>query len=257
VALELNEAIFTKSNAILEKTLCNGSSLTRDELALVFEKENIKTDNYRLSHLLFRAELEAIVCSGALKGNKQTYSLLTERVPYKKMLTRDEALAELAKRYFTSHCPATVQDFAWWSGLSITEARQGLESIKSSFISETIGDEKYWLTNSFSDKKLDETSVYLLPAFDEFLISYRDRAASLSLVDNRKAISDNGIFRPVIVENGQVIAVWKRTIKKETVIIESHFFEAPNNITKDKIKDATKIFEQFFGKKVVLKHNDK
>ena len=96
------------------------------------------TDENRSLHLLLRAELDGIVCSGATKAGKQTYALLEERVPKTKPLTKEEALAKLAKKYFTSHCPATLQDFVWWSGLSVGEARHALEMVKSDFVSATI-----------------------------------------------------------------------------------------------------------------------
>lgn len=157
-------------------------------------------------------------------------------------------MAELAKRYFTSHCPATVQDFVWWSGLSVTEARRALEFIKSNFISETTGSEKYWLTNLFPDMTYDKISVHLLPAYDEFLISYTDRTASLSLTANKKAVSDNGIFRPVIVINGQVTGIWKRTIKKDKVIIETELFQQYNKTIKDLIRKQLKNLDTFWAR---------
>jgi hypothetical protein len=111
--LELDETIFTKSNAILENALCKNSNLTREELRELYAKENFKTNENRLSHLLMHAELDGVICNGAIKGNKQTYALLAERIPTKKLLSREESLAELAKRYFTSHAPATLRDFIW------------------------------------------------------------------------------------------------------------------------------------------------
>ncbi len=251
--LELSETIYTKSNIIIGQILSGGVHLSREELAKAFNSFNISTDNNRLSHLLIRAELEGIICNGQVNGNKQTYALLCERVPNKKILTREESLAELAKRYFTSHGPATLQDFVWWSGLSVTEARQGLESVQSGFISETIGAAKYWFKDFSSIVKSDKMSIYLLPAFDEFLISYRDRSASLSLVHHKKAVSDNGIFRPIVVINGQVTGLWKRTIKKDEVIIETSSFLPENNILKDLFIDAYNTFGCFLDKEASLK----
>jgi hypothetical protein len=248
--LELSESIFSKSNFIIEKALSFGLSLTREELAKEYDKAMINTNGNRLSHLLLRAELDGIVCSGPIKENKQTYALLNERVPCKKVLSRDESLGELAKRYFTSRCPATLQDFIWWSGLSVTEARLALESVKSSFISDTIGSQIYWFTNSFPQTVYDKSSTHLLPAFDEFLISYKDRSASLSLTDNKKNVSDNGIFRPVIVINGQVTGLWKRTIKKNIIIIETDFFLGPDKIHIDLIEKKANIFGQFLKKEI-------
>ena len=247
--LELSKDIYTKSNNIIGQILSGGVYLSREELAIAFNNSNIKTDNNRLSHLMLRAELEGIVCSGHVNGNMQTYALLSDRVPYKKILSRDESLAELAKRYFTSHGPATLQDFVWWSGLSVTEARQGFEAVKSGFISETIGTAQYWFKDSFPGIGMVKNSIYLLPAFDEFLISYRDRSATLSLIHHKKAVSDNGIFRPVIVVGGQVKGLWKRTIKKDEVMIRTTSFLPDNKIETDLFEKVSNTFGSFLGKK--------
>ena len=119
------------------------------------------------------------------KGKNCTYALLENVVPKIKTLSKDEALAKLAKKYFSSHCPATLQDFTWWSGLSVANAKHALEMIKSDFISETIGSQTYWLSNSFSIPLTGDKSCYLLPAYDEFIISYKDRSASLNFENQR------------------------------------------------------------------------
>jgi hypothetical protein len=250
--LELTEAIFVKSNNIIEKALSKSKCLTREELKKEFDAAKIKTDNNRLSHLLLRAELDEIVCSGPIKDNKQTYALLSERVPYKRVLTHDESLAELATRYFTSHCPATLKDFVWWTGLPVKKAIKALEFIKSNFISETIHYEKYWLTNSFSVTRYDKASVYLMPAYDEYIISYKDRSASLLFTDSKKAISNNGIFRPIIVVDGQVKGVWKRTINKDKVIIETNLFQPLSRSAKTLIKENAHRFGKFLKKELEI-----
>jgi hypothetical protein len=252
--LELSEAVLAKSRKVLERTLANGENLTREELAREFKNAGIKTDENRLSHLLLCAELDGIVCSGTIKGIKRTYALLQSRVSHKKNFTRDESLAELAKRYFTSHGPATFHDFYWWSGLSISEARCALEFVKSKLLIETVGAEQYWMTDSCADIKHDKNSVYLLPAYDEFLISYKNRTASLSLVDNRKTISNNGIFRPVIVVDGRVAGLWKRTIKNNDVIMETKFFQPPNKTIRTFVEEQAKRFGCFLKKEIVVKH---
>ena len=250
--LELSEAIYTKSNQIIGQLLAGGDHLSREEFTIAFNNAHIETDNNRLSHLMFRAELEGIVCSGHVDGNKQTYALLCDRVPQKKILPRDESLAKLARRYFTSHGPATLQDFIWWSGLSVTEARQGFESVKSGYISETIDAVQYWFKDTLPGIRNDKDILYLLPAFDEFLISYRDRSASLSLINHKKAVSDNGIFRPVIVVDGQVTGLWKRTIKKDEVMISTSSFLPGNKAATSLYEKASMAFGSFLGKKVSI-----
>ncbi len=252
--LELNESIFSKCNKIIEKSLAGGNHLTRDELMAILNKAKISTESYRSIHIMFHAELDAIVCNGVRKGKNNTYALLSERVPKKKTVPREEALAMLAKRYFSSHGPATLKDFTWWSGLRVKDARNALEMVKSNFISEKIGEDNYWLTHSFSVSKNNASSVYSLPAFDEFLISYKDRSASFPLGNHRKAFTSNGIFRPVIVIDGHVTGVWKRTIKKDTVLIETCLFQTYTKSVKRLIEKEAEKYGKFIGKKAEVNY---
>lgn len=250
--LGLSTELLLKSEAIIENVISEKGFAPREDITLKLNEAGIRTDGNRLSHILFSAELEKIVCSGPLKKNKQTYALLDERAANKKKFTRDEALAELAKRYFKSHGPATLKDFIWWSGLSTGDARKAIDFVKSDFISEVTNSETYWFCDSLSAFKKNKTSVFLLPAFDEFLISYTDRSASISNVNNKKAISNNGIFWPVIVESGQVIGIWKRRIKKDSVLIEAETFGSVNKNKKLLIEKAAYQYGHFLKKKAEL-----
>lgn len=246
--LELTEAVRSKSNRIIEKALTKRMSLTREELSDEFNKAKILTNENRLSHLLLFAELKELICSGPVRDKKQTYALLNGRIPVRKVFTREESLAELARRYFTSHGPATVPDFSWWSGLSVTNASQALGFVKTQLISEKIDSKEYWFKDSLTNNKINNSSVHLIPAYDEFLISYKDRSASLTLTDNKKVISDNGIFRPVIIINGQVAGLWKCTRKNGNMIIEINFLQPQDKSIKDKTENAAKKFGNFSGK---------
>jgi len=169
-------------------------------------------------------KLDGWMCSGIPKGKKQTYALLEERVPKPPALNRDQSLSELAIRYFTSHGPATIQDFVWWSGLPVRDAKNALESIKKELEPITTNQQTYWMNRSYQKKVLNTNGIFLLPAYDEFIISYKDRTPSIRHENHKKAISDNGLFRPIIVEDGIVLGTWRKTQKKEKVIIETSYF---------------------------------
>ncbi len=246
--LGITKEILKKSYEVLEKALRDGTHLTREEAITELAKVKIATDQNRASHLFAWAELEGLICSGALKDGKPTYALLDERVPTKKSLTKQEALATLAKTYFSSRSPATLQDFVWWSGLSIKEAKQALDSVTTDFKSETINSKTYWYSESPRSPKKELDSVYLLPAFDEFIISYKDRTATMPFETHKKAVSDNGIFRPIIVVNGQVRGIWKRIVKKDKVLLETVFFETPSIKILNRVKAAFHHYGDFIGK---------
>lgn len=250
--LGLTNAVLRKSNSVIEKALIDGNHLSREELINKLKKAKIATDENRASHLFAWAEMEGLICSGASKKGKQTYALLEERVQKKKIFLKDEALATLARKYFTSRCPATLQDFVWWSGLSVTNAKQALEMVRSKFTPETINSQTYWFTSSFSIPKTTSENVFLLPAYDEFIISYKDRSATLPFDATKKTVSDNGIFKPVVVVNGQVRGIWKRTVSNDRVFVDVELFEAPDKTISSHIEDATEQYGRYLVKKTEL-----
>ncbi len=250
--LELTDKIFKKCFIIMEKMLRDGNHLTRKELVNELNEAKIATDNYRSSHILFTAEMEGIICSGKMDANQTTYALLNERIQKPRSLQKEEALGKLAKKYFESHCPATLQDFIWWSGLSVTDSKQALEMIKNDFIAEKINSEEYWFPHCFPIPKQFKESVFLLPAFDEFLISYKDRTAAIIKENHGKAFSSNGIFRPTIIVNGQVKGLWKREIKNNILIIETHFFNNKNKMSKNGLKKTANRMGCFSNHKIKM-----
>lgn len=198
-----------------------------------------------------RAELEGIICNGAIKQNKLTYALLSEKVPARKLLSREELLFELATRYFKSHAPATVRDFIWWSGLLASEAKKAVEMIKSDFVYETIDGTAYLFRNDQPDIS-PNNSLYLPPAFDELLIGYTNRKATICSTHHPIAISNNGLFRPIIVENGRVAGVWKRTTKKSKVVIEVTLFSTASGTIMSELEKEIQKQALFLGKETGL-----
>ncbi len=242
--LGLNDEIYGNCYRMIEKVLEKDSDVTREELAKHLHAAGIKADSSQMNHIMTGAEANGIVCSGAMRGKKHTYALLEKRVPAVKPLNKEESLAKLARIYFTGHGPAVLQDFVWWSGLSIGEARQGLESVKSEFVSETVDGQTYWMPAAGSGLPANGSQVHLLPAFDEYIVGYRDRTAVLPAENQRKAVSSNGIFRPVVIKDGRVIGLWKKaTSGKKVITVEP--FEAIDDTTQGMIDKAAERFRAF------------
>ena len=229
--LALDDAVFMHSNAVLAKALQGGKQLTRPELASVLQQAGIATDDLqRFTHIMMRAELDGIVCSGARRGKQFTYALLDERAPQARTLDRDEALAEFARRYFRSHGPATLQDFVWWSGLTVADARAGLEMVTSQLIHEVVDGQTYWFSMSTPSAKDLSPTVCLLPNFDEYIVGYTDRSAVFDASHTNKIDPrGNVLFNHTIVMDGRVVGTWKRTIKKDAVIITPSLFTPLND----------------------------
>jgi hypothetical protein len=250
--LELDDALCERSNKAIAEALAGGHYLTRAELGAVLARADIVAEGMRLGYIVHRAELDAIVCSGPRRGKQFTYALLDERAPQAKTLARDEALAELTRRYFTSHGPAMIQDFAWWTGLTVADVKKGLEMAKDSLIRETVGEQTFWLAPDMPLVKASSPTVYLLPNYDEYLISFRDSRYAVDPQYLPLFDLGNAIFSHFVVLDGRVIGSWKRTFEKKTVVIALRLFEPVNEVQFQAIRAAVERFGRFLGMPVTL-----
>jgi Winged helix DNA-binding domain len=205
----------------------------------------------RLAHLTIHAELDGVICSGALRGRKFTYALLDGRVPDKPVLPRDEALAELTRRYFTSHGPAQAQDFVWWSGLTMADARAGLEMASRHLADDVIDGKRYWFSSSMRAIGRSRRAAYLLPLYDEYLIAYKDRSAVLD-PDLWKPIAGRVPFSAAIVVGGRVVGGWTRRLTKGAVTIALDMPVPLKRSDARLVADAASEFGAFLGLEVRL-----
>jgi Winged helix DNA-binding domain len=245
--LDLDAATFRRSHAVLEKALGDGGHRTRHELAIVLERAGVSTTGQRLAHLLGRAELEGLICGGARRGKQLTYVLLDRRVPRQRgLLARDEALAELARRYFRSRGPATVADFSWWSGLAPSDARAGLASIQSTLVADVVGGQTWWRSNERAGAA-PAAGAYFLPAFDEYLVGYRNRDAVLDPKHVTRLNAGGGMLDPCVVLDGRVVGTWRRTLGRATVAIELDLFVKLSPRQHQTVSAAACRYGQFLG----------
>jgi Winged helix DNA-binding domain len=220
--LEVDAQLLKRSMTAIEMALRGGPHLTRTELGLALERSRIRLTGPQLGHVLMHAELDAFICSGPRKGKQFTYALLEERVLPGPRLDREEALAELTRRYFTGHGPAQPQDFAWWSGLTVADARRGLALVGAGLSEEVIDGKPHWFSPEFRPAARSGPSLHLLPNYDEFLVAYRDRSAALERVRDRDLVPFpyGSILGHVVVLKGQVLGFWKRRSEGRRVVVE-------------------------------------
>jgi winged helix DNA-binding protein len=219
--LGLDQDIFKRSNSVLTRALRDSRPLTRAELASALGRAGIEARDVRLAHLIMRAELDGVICSGARRGKQFTYALLDERVPATKTLRRDEALAELSKRHFTSRGPATLQDFTWWSGLTMSDAQTGLEMVKRGLLHHETDGKTYWFAASMPSATERSQTACLLPNYDEYVVGYSDRKAIFDSSHAAKLDArNNPLFQHTMVIDGRIAGTWKRTLRKDAVLIE-------------------------------------
>jgi len=264
--LDIDELILKRSRNVIVKALAGGKQLTREQLLQVLKKGRINTDDIRINFLLMDVELDGVICSGPRQGKQFTYMLMEERVPRIEYLDKEAAVAAIAHRYFMSRGPATLQDLCWWSGLSVADAKKGIEMNKKHLTSEVANGQAYWFSNDIAPSGRPSptrpfppakppsptkppSSVHLLPAFDEYTVSYKDRSDVLQQAHHKQ--SGNGIFKPTIIINGQVAGNWKRTVNKEGVQIELQPFTELTPTSRRLINKAAEKYARFVGKPLV------
>jgi hypothetical protein len=245
--LDLTVDIIARCGDLFREALSGGKRLSRPAMMALLEDAGISTQGQRGYHILWYLSQSGVICLGPMEGKQQTFALLEEWAPDARDLPREEALAELARGYFTSHGPATVHDFAWWAGLTVTDARQGLEGAKPALASETIEDTEYWYSAGAPSLPDGVGEAVLLPGFDEFLLGYKDRSAVLAAEHAQKVVpGNNGIVLAMIVVSGQIVGTWKRRLKKKAVEVTLLPF-APLGPAEDQVLAAAQAYADFVG----------
>ena len=201
--LGLDAATLSRGTRIIERALRDRRYRTRTELAADLLRRGLEVSGQRLAHLMMHAELECVVCSGPWRGRHSTYALIEERAPRVAAMKRDEALAELTRRFFSSHGPATIRDFVWWSGMTTADAKRGLEMVRAP--REEIDGLTYWTAGPGARRRNIARGVHLLPIYDEYLVAYRDRIA----VPHGAATMMPAVFQHALVADGQVAGTWR------------------------------------------------
>lgn len=202
----------------------------------------------RLGCLVMHAELEAVICSGPLRGKQFTYALFEERVPPAPPKVRGEALAELAVRYFRAHGPATVHDYSWWSGLTMGDCRAGVAASGDAVFSVEHDGKRYWMASEIADLPESCGVVHVLPVYDEHIVAYRDHGPSIhpALIGAVKPEDDVLNFN-IVALGGLVIGGWRRTIKAREIVIETDLLLSLNTAVRESLEAAAGQYGQFHG----------
>jgi hypothetical protein len=240
-----------RGHAVFAKALQGGRALTRAELDHALQAAGLALTSLGRTHIVMHAELDGLIISGPRRGKQFTYMLLDERVPPAPALSRDEALAELVKRYFTSHGPAQVQDFVWWSGLTTADTKQGLALAGGRLERATLDEREYWFAPTAPPPL--PRGAFLLPNYDEYAVAYRDRdaffdPAHAAGLDPRTSAP----FSNVIVLRGRVAGFWKRTLARRSARIETRWLTPPTPADERAVAAAAKQYGEFMALPVEL-----
>jgi hypothetical protein len=250
--LELTPAVFRRSNAVLTKALAGGRHLTRPELATVLERAGLKTTSEQRVGLMMRAELDTVVCSGPRRGKQFTYALFEERVPPAASQERDASLRELTRRYFSTRGPATARDFAWWSGLTLADARRGIEIAATELTHLTLEGELFHFTER--DLPKAKPSAHLLPNYDEFFIGYKDRGAVAHRLGHAHPVTGgNWLISHAVFVDGQLVGGWKRRVEKTRIVVALDLAARLTPAERRRVASAAKRLGAFYRLPVTVK----
>ena len=246
--LHLDDGDFRRSRKAIVRALQGGRQRTRRGMYEVLEAAKVSTAGQRGIDVLWRLAQEGLICFGAREGKQPTFVLLDEWLPPAPPVAPDEALAAVAQRYFSGHGPATLDDFTWWSGLPAGKAREGLEAVKTRLEREVVGGSTYWFSErgSGAARSLKAPRIHLLPAFDEYMVGYRDRAAVLTAV--REVNRGGGMLAPTLLIDGSVAGTWRRDLATRAVAVALTPFVKLNASDSKGLRRVADEYGEFLGR---------
>jgi hypothetical protein len=253
--MELTPRVFARCNNLIAKALKGGKHLTRAELRSVLERRHGAIGSaQRLGHIMMQAELDAVVCSGPRRGKQFTYALLDERAPTAMELDRDEALQRLTSRYFATRGPATVHDYAWWSGLTVADARRGIEICARQMDEVELEGRRYWMVPCGRPAAGAGRTVFLLPNYDEYFIGYRDRSAIGARVRSVDLVTGgDALIAHIVVVDGQIVGGWKRMGEGDATVLRMNMLVPLSAAERKGVAREVARFSRFMNASVTVK----
>jgi hypothetical protein len=225
--LGLDHRTLGRCASVISSAIAEGNHLTRAQIAALLDRSKIDPSGQRLPFILMHCELEAVICSGGVSGKQHTYALVDERVPQGPPFDRDIALAELARRYLAGHGPATVQDLRWWSSLTVADIREALARLGSDAVSEEIEGIMFWSLGASENVPVSGTGVQLLHPFDELIVGFRESRyfGDPRGETARAAWAGRNLPRGLLLVDGAIAGLWRRTVERDSVAIEVVLYE--------------------------------
>ncbi len=243
--LGLDERAFTRARRVVTRALEREERLSRPELYARLEEGGIASAGQCGIYILCRLAMEGLVCCAGRIGRQTAFALLDRWVPDSRTLQREEALAEIARRFFSGHGPATLRDFAWWTGMNLGDARSALALGAADLARQEIDGVEHWMAPGALDVE-PSPRVDLLAPFDEYLTSYRDRHR-LAAPPHHGRIWAGGMFHPPVVVDGRITGTWKRSARAKAPTVTPTFFDAPPRGRARALAAAVRRYEAFLG----------
>ncbi len=216
----LDDGLAAKATVVITEALRGGNHHTRRELGEELGRAGIEATGNRLAYIIMRAELDGLIANGPMRGKQHTYALISERAPDALTLEPDEALAELTRRYFVSHGPATVKDFSWWSSLTVSQTKRGLDLAGSTLAHEVVDGRTYWFAPADPPKREPSPAVHVLQGYDEYFVAYTESRHVVNVAGLPVGTSNENLLIHPIVLDSQMIGFWRRVVDRGGITAE-------------------------------------
>ena len=239
---ELDVQTRSRARTLIARALEEGA-LTRAEVASALRRGGIIATGVRLGLITIDLEVSQVMCSGPLRGRQFTYARWDTRVRPTTSVTTEEALATLTRRYFTSRGPATVKDFSWWSGLTVREAKRGIELVGKAIERSRAGDTEYWSVRSALPSRRRAAVAHLLPTYDEYLIAYKNREA----IGSSSFAMRSQFFNHLVID-GVVAGSWKATVGKAGLAIDTQLRRRLSAVERSALERAAARYRAFLAR---------
>jgi hypothetical protein len=254
--LGLDDGLLQNATALIVDALSGGRRMTRSQIGAMLGEARIEVQQGRLAYVVTHCELNQVICSGGLSGKQQTYALVDERVPQAEPVSRDGAVAELTRRYFVSHGPSAIADFTWWSGLTVRDARQGLQAVASDLEQLTLDGTAYWFSPTAASEADGGSSAgagaapaaQLLQTFDEYIVGYQATRSAIDAagLTGPGTWNPNSFVHPIVID-GQMAGGWRRELKNDRAVIRVKLFRDLDLRERSAFDEAIHRYGDFLG----------
>ncbi len=236
--------------------LARRGPLTRHELKPALQAAGLPTEGQATIHLIAHAALEGIVCVGPEREGKPSYALLEEWAGPRQPKERSEALGELARRYLEAFAPAALADFAYWSGLSMPDARLGWEAMASKAVQVEVGGKPAWMPEDrlawLEEPAPASPLVHLLPRYDNYLLGYASRELAVAPEYEKRIHPGGGIIHAVVLVDGRAAGTWELKRRRRGLELIAELFEEFSPVVVDGIKAEMAEIDNFLGEEVTI-----
>jgi hypothetical protein len=195
--------------AAIEAALAAEGPMTRAQLREIVAAADVPVAGQALVHILALSAVRGLTVRGPIIGAEQGFVLVRDWLgdppggrPGGKETDPDTDLSELARRFLAGHGPADERDLAKWAGITLGDARRGLQEAGDDLEERPGG----LLDLAGRDAPQGLPHPKMLGGFDPLLHGWVDRRPVLG--DNETIVTMNGIFRPFALVDGRAVATW-------------------------------------------------